>query len=107
MKRYSPYSVPARNTTWYQSNIREEIKRGRFPVPVGAEAFRAYAIASSMGLIPEMESAARLTLGYPMTLESLGEGLRSFNGRALCALVRYRVANKSSRFKGWSKRLQR
>jgi hypothetical protein len=28
-----------------------------------------------MGLIPEMESAARLTLGYPMTFESLGEGV--------------------------------
>jgi len=43
-----------------------------------------------MKLIPEMESAARLTLAYPMTFESLGEGLRSFNGRALCELVRYR-----------------
>ena len=72
------------------SNIRAEIKRGVFPAPVGTEAFHGYAIASSMGLIPEMESAARLTLGYPMTFESLGEGLQSFNGRALCGLVRYR-----------------
>jgi hypothetical protein len=30
-----------------------------------AEAFSAYAIASSMGLVPEMENAARLTLGLP------------------------------------------
>jgi hypothetical protein len=73
-----------------QSAIRAEIKRGAFPAPVGTEAFRGYAIASSMGLIPEMESAARLTLSYPMTFESLGEGLRSFNGRELCSLVRYR-----------------
>ncbi len=73
-----------------QSDIRDEIKLERFPAPVGVEGFSAYAIASSMGLIPEMENAARLTLGYPMTFESLGEGLRSFKGRALCDLVRYR-----------------
>ncbi|KAI9433730.1 hypothetical protein H4582DRAFT_969417 [Lactarius indigo] len=73
-----------------QSNIRDGIKLGTFPVPVEAEAFRAYAIASSMGLIPEMESAARLTLKLPMTFESLGEQLQSFKGRALCDLIRYR-----------------
>ncbi|KAH9167994.1 hypothetical protein EDB89DRAFT_1994467, partial [Lactarius sanguifluus] len=73
-----------------QSNIRAEIKRGTFPAPAGAEPFRAYAIASSMELIPEMESTARLTLGYPMTFESLGEQLRSLKGRELCNLVRYR-----------------
>ncbi|KAH9053909.1 hypothetical protein EDB87DRAFT_145752 [Lactarius vividus] len=73
-----------------QSNIRAEIKHGTFPAPAGAEAFRAYAIASSMELIPEMESAALLTLGYPMTFESLGEQLRSLKGRELCNLVRYR-----------------
>jgi hypothetical protein len=73
-----------------QSSIRAEIIRGTFPAPAGTEAFRAYAIASNLGLIPEMESAARLTLGYPMTFESLGEALRSFTGRALCDLVRYR-----------------
>ncbi|KAH9066071.1 hypothetical protein EDB83DRAFT_736461 [Lactarius deliciosus] len=73
-----------------QSNIRAGIKLGRFPAPVGDEAFSAYAIASGLGLIPEMENAARLTLGYPMTFESLGEQLGSFEGRALCDLVRYR-----------------
>ncbi|KAI9431960.1 hypothetical protein BJY52DRAFT_1402385 [Lactarius psammicola] len=78
--------------TSIQSYIRVEIKRGAFPAPVGAEGFHAYAVASSLRLIPEMESAARLTLGRPMTFESLGEGLRSFKGRALCDLVRYRVA---------------
>ncbi|KAI9441998.1 hypothetical protein BJY52DRAFT_473218 [Lactarius psammicola] len=73
-----------------QSNIRAEIKRGTFPAPVRAEAFRAYAIASRMRLVPEMENAACLTLGYPMTFESLGEGLRPLKGRELCNLVRYR-----------------
>jgi hypothetical protein len=33
----------------------------------------SYAIASSKGLIPEMENAARLTLDYPMTFESMGD----------------------------------
>ncbi|KAH9174306.1 hypothetical protein EDB89DRAFT_564705 [Lactarius sanguifluus] len=73
-----------------QSNIRDGIKLERFPAPVGAEAFRAFAIAGSMGLDPELEDAIRLTLGYPMTFESLGEQLRSFKGRSLCDLVRYR-----------------
>ena len=73
-----------------QSNIRAEIKLGRFPAPVEAEAFSACAIAGSLGLVPEMENAARLTLRYPMTFESLGEQLRSFKGRALCDLIRYR-----------------
>jgi hypothetical protein len=80
----------------FQSYIRTEIKRGTFPAPVGAEAFRAYAIASSKGLIPEMESATRLTLAYPMTFESLGEGLRSLKGRELCDLIRYRTRCRDS-----------
>ncbi|KAH9053913.1 hypothetical protein EDB87DRAFT_145835 [Lactarius vividus] len=72
-----------------QSYIRAEIKR--WPsTPMGADPFRRYAIASSLGLNPETESAARLTLGYPMTFETLGDGLRSFKGRALCDLIRYR-----------------
>ncbi|KAH8995922.1 hypothetical protein EDB92DRAFT_1814393 [Lactarius akahatsu] len=73
-----------------QSNIRAGIKLGMFPAPVEAEAFRACAIAGSMGLAPELENAARLTLGRPMTFESLGDQLRWFKGRALCDLVRYR-----------------
>ncbi|KAH9174299.1 hypothetical protein EDB89DRAFT_564479 [Lactarius sanguifluus] len=35
-----------------QSNIRAQIKLGRFPAPIGAEVFRAYAIARSMRLVP-------------------------------------------------------
>ncbi|KAN0137903.1 hypothetical protein V8E53_004387 [Lactarius tabidus] len=73
-----------------QSNIRAAIKLGTFPAPEKSEAFRAYAMASSLGLVPEMENAAQLTLGQPMTFESLGEGLRSFKGGALCDLIRYR-----------------
>ena len=76
-----------------QFNIRVAVKHGRFPAPVKAEGFRAYAIASSLGLVPETEEAGRLTLGQPMTFESLGESLRSFKGRALCDLIRYRTNN--------------
>ncbi|KAH9066089.1 hypothetical protein EDB83DRAFT_2675029 [Lactarius deliciosus] len=81
-----------------QSNIRAATKLRMFPTPVEAEGFRACAIAGSMGLDPELEDAARLTLRYPMTFESLGEQLRSFKGRSLYDLIRYRKSgNKSTR----------
>ena len=73
-----------------QLEIRDNVERGIFPAPVKAQGFSAYAMASSMRLVPEMENAARLTLGQLMTFESLGEELRSFKGRALCDLIRYR-----------------
>ncbi|KAI9442002.1 hypothetical protein BJY52DRAFT_473256 [Lactarius psammicola] len=73
-----------------QSRIRAEIKHATFPAPVAAEAFSACAIAGSLGLVPELQNAARLTKGYPMTFESFGEQLRSFKGRTLYDLVRYR-----------------
>ena len=76
-----------------QSVIRAAIKVGTFPAPVEAEGFNAYALASRLGLVPEAEDAARLTLGQPMTFESLGEGLRTFKGQALCDLIRYRGKN--------------
>jgi hypothetical protein len=79
-----------------QSYIRAESQRGAFPAPVETEAFSAYAIASSVGLDLEAENAARLTLGQPLTFESLGEELRSFRGHSLCELVRYRGVNNSS-----------
>ncbi|KAH9174307.1 hypothetical protein EDB89DRAFT_2094036, partial [Lactarius sanguifluus] len=47
-----------------QSNIRAATKLGMFPTPVEAEAFRACAIAGSLGLDPELEDVARLTLRY-------------------------------------------
>ena len=77
-----------------QSLIREEIRRGYFPEPDRTEALGAYGIASSMRLEPEMKHAARLTLGHPMTFDSLGEDLRSFKGLALRNLIRYCEENR-------------
>jgi hypothetical protein len=77
-----------------QSSIRAQVSREGSPAPVGAEVFRAYAIASSKRLIPEMKKAASLTLDYPMTFESLGEGLRFFEGSALRDLARFRKRYK-------------
>lgn len=74
-----------------QSYIRTEVDRESFPGPVGTEVFRAYAIASGKGLIPEMEKAARLTLEHPMTFETLGDSLRFFDGSALRELARFRM----------------
>ena len=72
-----------------QSFIRDKVNCG-YPAPIGADAFRAYAIASSKGLIPEMEKVARLTLDHPMTFETLGEALRLFDGCSLRDLARFR-----------------
>ncbi|KAH9989334.1 hypothetical protein BJV77DRAFT_1151516 [Russula vinacea] len=83
-KKYKMVSV--------QASIRAEFDRGKF-LPVvreGAEAFRAYAIASANRLISEMRTAARLTLDQPMTFEILGKGLRLFKGSALRDLVSFR-----------------
>jgi hypothetical protein len=73
-----------------QSSIRAEVKCGEFPAPTGVEAFSAYAIAGSEGLVPEMESAAHQTLDHPMTFEILGEELRLFEGSALRDLASFR-----------------
>ncbi|KAF8491511.1 hypothetical protein F5888DRAFT_1053393 [Russula emetica] len=73
-----------------QSLIRAEVSRGEFPAPKGAEAFFAYVIASSKGLIPEMENAARQSLEHPMTFEIFGEGLRWIEGWALQDLANFR-----------------
>jgi hypothetical protein len=80
-----------------QSYIRAEVQRGTFPAPVKAQAIGAYAKASSLGLLPEMENAAQLTLGQPMTFESLGEVLQQFKGPALCKLVCYHVGARRGR----------
>jgi hypothetical protein len=76
-----------------QSYIRAEVNRlaplGFLP-PFGNTVFRAYAIASEKGLIPEMEIAGRLTLDKPMTFRTLGEGLRFFQGSALRDLAHFR-----------------
>jgi hypothetical protein len=73
-----------------QSSIRAEVNCGASPVPKKGEAYSAYAIASANELIPEMENAARLTLDVAMTFETLGEGLRLFEGRALHDLINFR-----------------
>jgi hypothetical protein len=77
--------------------IRAAIKAEKFPTPVKAEGFSAYAIARNMGLVPEAEDAALLTLSRPMTFESLGEGLRLFKGRVLCDLIHYRKKAQPAR----------
>ena len=79
-----------------KSSIRAEVDRGSFPAPVGTEAFGAYAIASSKGLIPEMKNAARLTLDSPMTFETIGEDLRLFDGWALRQLARIRKRRRDN-----------
>ncbi|KAF8460559.1 hypothetical protein DFH94DRAFT_641099, partial [Russula ochroleuca] len=79
-----------------QSSIRAKVDRGEFPAPKGTEAFRAYAIASSKGLIPEIENAARQTLDHPMTFEILGEELRLFEGWALRDLASFRKRCKDN-----------
>ncbi len=73
-----------------QSSIRAEVARGSPPTLDGVRAFRAYAIASSSGLTPEMDMAARLTLDQPMTFQHLGDELRLFEGRVLRELASFR-----------------
>ncbi|KAI9450609.1 hypothetical protein BJY52DRAFT_1191701 [Lactarius psammicola] len=73
-----------------QSTIRAEVACGSSPTLDGAQAFRAYAIASSSELTPEMDTTARLTLYQPMTFEHLGDELRLFEGWALRELARFR-----------------
>ncbi|KAF8258572.1 hypothetical protein EI94DRAFT_1754283 [Lactarius quietus] len=79
-----------------QSTIRSEMKSRNITTPTGVLAFRAYAIASGHALIPEMETAARLTLEYPMTFEFIGGQLMMFDGLALCNLARYRKRCRDS-----------
>ncbi|KAH9023501.1 hypothetical protein EDB84DRAFT_470458 [Lactarius hengduanensis] len=69
------------------SSIRSEVGRRKLSTLKGTQVFRAYAIASNSMLIPEMEMAARLSLGLSMTFEDLGVELRLFEGGALRALV--------------------
>jgi hypothetical protein len=73
-----------------QSSIRAEVVRRDLPTPTGAQSFRAYAIAFSNNLTPEMGATARLTLDYPLTFEMLGDELRLFGGSALRELAGFR-----------------
>jgi hypothetical protein len=73
-----------------QSSIRAEVVRRELSAPAGAQAFRAFAIAFSNKLSPEMGTTARLTLDYPLTFETLGDELRLFQGSALRELAGFR-----------------
>ncbi|KAI9441856.1 hypothetical protein H4582DRAFT_1935428 [Lactarius indigo] len=73
-----------------QSSIRTEIKSRGPAVLTGMVAYRAYAISSNAKLLPEMETFARHTLDFPMTLEYLSDELPLFAGWALRDLSRYR-----------------
>ncbi len=75
--------------TTIQSSIRAEVSRRGSLSPTGAESFRLFFIAYSKRLIPETRAMARLTLGYPLTFEYLGEALRSFEGSALFDLANF------------------
>jgi BTB/POZ domain len=72
-----------------QSAIRAEVCRRKLLAPIGAEA-SVYAIASKNRLLPEAQTAARLTLNHPLTFEFLGKGLRLFEGWALRDLATFR-----------------
>ncbi|KAH9018787.1 hypothetical protein EDB83DRAFT_2679649 [Lactarius deliciosus] len=76
------------NMTTVLSTVRSEI--GRQLPTTEAAAFRAYAIACSKRLIPEIETTARLTLDHPMTFETIIDALPLFEGSALSDLVRFR-----------------
>lgn len=79
-----------------QSSIRTEIKSWGHVVLTGTVAYRAYAISSRAKLLPEMETSARHTLDFPMTLEYLSDELSLFEGWALRDLVRYRKRCQSN-----------
>jgi len=78
-----------------QSHIRAAIEGGKL-APTGVAAFRAFAFASSAMLRPEMETTARLTLDFPMTIEYLGKELMSCEGWALRDLAKYRKRCRES-----------
>ena len=83
------------------STVRSEIGH---KLPTTEAAFRAYAIAYSKRLIPEMETSARLTLNHPLTFEAIADALPLFEAPALSDLVRFRkrcCSNLLSFFEGF------
>jgi hypothetical protein len=85
-----------------ESSIRAEIsRRGLLHSSTSAEIFRVYAVACSKRLIPEMATAARLTLGHPLTFESLGDVLRLFEGCALRDLADFRLRSMNKFCSNW------
>jgi hypothetical protein len=85
--------------------IRAEVSRRGLLSSSCPEAFCVYALAYSKGLVPEMVTAARHTLGHPLTVEGLGYALPLFEGGALRDLADYRLRsmdNFSSNLKLYS-----
>ena len=74
-----------------RSSVRAEISRNGLFSSTCSGVFHVYAVAYLKQLIPEMVMAARLTLGPPLTFESLGDALQSFEGQALSDLVDFRL----------------
>ena len=85
-----------------QSSIRAEISRRELLSSTGAGVFRVYAVACNKGLIPEADAAARLTLGYPLTFDSLGNALRLFEGWALRDLAEFRLRSIHGLCSNWN-----
>jgi BTB/POZ domain len=78
-----------------QSSIRAEVSQRNLLASTGAEAV-IYGIASKNKLLPEMQTAARLSLYHPLTFEHLGEGLREFEACALRDLANFRKSCRDS-----------
>ncbi|KAH9162355.1 hypothetical protein EDB89DRAFT_2026160, partial [Lactarius sanguifluus] len=74
----------------YNMDTVSSAVRCNIALPTTKAAFCAYAIASSKQLIPEMETAARLTLDHPMTFETIADALPLFEGPALQDLICFR-----------------
>jgi hypothetical protein len=70
--------------------VQSSIKKSLSPAD-SSRVFHMYAVACRKGLITEMEVGARLTLDYPLTLESIGEAMRSFDGGQLRDLYEFRL----------------
>ncbi|KAH9166749.1 hypothetical protein EDB89DRAFT_2001557 [Lactarius sanguifluus] len=87
-----PFEIPA---SYYRIlallAAAQKYEMGTVLSSIRAEVFRAYAIASSKRLIPEMNMAARLSLDLPMTFQHIGVELRLFEGWALRVLVEFRI----------------
>ena len=83
------YDMPA-----VQSSVRAEISYRKLTAQTGDQAFRAYAISTRNGLSPETNTAAHLTLDYPMTFETIGRALHEFEGWALRDLATFRRSRR-------------
>jgi BTB/POZ domain len=84
-----------------QSSIRAQVSHRGLLSSTRAEIFRVYAVAYRKGLISELATAARLTLGHPLTFESLGDALRLFDGGALRDLANFRIRSRQNFCSNW------